>query len=537
MTKTTFDTLTSFLEKARKRLSDEEPDAYEAAEDDAGGADEDLTEQDPDEADQWLQENNGSDEASPDAPPDEDADSEAVSEPVAPVQTKAKPPMKRKAGAAVDAPAQQASGEFDPRSEDELQPTKEELMGMREYTRPWEQNARDRDKLEAQAHINPIKHHQGRLVESRNTSHADRQKAYEDFTKQPDYQNADPITQMEMDSKFHEDFHKQNPDHLMNALTSHSEAHKKGEKARELFNQTKDEKIRHIASGGTQGAGTYSAEEGMQHAGQTRDDEDSAPGGIAQDPSAQFASGNQEFLQQYMKDHDKRAKKYDSMTDLENYDPEVRQDIGRVLGDHPALKDAAKKRKVDQFVAKYHPLIGKAAKRVINKLGLQEQAASGKIDHGLLHEAGVHALFQAVNDYDHDHPSKAKFVTHLNRKMHGLMQTALKTQDEIPAGMRQAAKKFDKDRRATNASPVTITNKEGVKTTAPAVPKRSVADIAASHPPEVQDRLKRIVAAKAPIKRQAAAPVAAPPAAPTTGAPKPKMKNVRQVTIDEGGEE
>lgn len=533
MTKTTLDTLANFLAKARKRLSDEEPDADEKDATEEGGADEELNEYDPDapqddEADKFLRENEPSADGD-EAEPTEEDETDVPPVKASPPALQAKPPMKRKA-AGVDMPAAQP----DAREEDELQPTREELQDMRTYTRPWESQARDRDRLEAQAHVNPIKHHQGRLVEARNTSHADRQKAYEDFSNSNDYKNADPITQMEMDSKFHDDWHKQNPEHLMNALTSHSEAHKKGEKARELFNQNKDEKIRHIAAGGQQGGETFSAEEGMQHAGGTRDDEDSAPSGIQQDRSASFAAGNQEFLQQYMKDYDKHAKKYSSVADLDNLDPEARQDIGRVLGDHPALKDPAKKRKMDAFTEKYHPLIGKAAKRVINKLGLQDQVSGGKIDLGLLHEAGVHALFQAVNDYDHDHPSKAKFVTHLNRKMHGLMQTALKTQDEIPVGMRSAAKKFDKEKRASTASPVTLTNKEGIKTTMPTAPKRSLADIAASHPPEVQERLQRVASARAPLKR---APAQAAPVAAPTGPAKPKMHNVRQVKLDEGGEE
>lgn len=549
----TLETIKDFLEKARRRLSDENPDYADMDdEQDPEGLDSEFSEDEEDDADRWLRENDTSRKAG-NAEPSEEADEvEAVSEPEPPKPvSKPEPksasravPVVRKPAAAVSKPAPSAptTAAAKPASDDELQPTREELAAMREYTRPWERHARDRAKLEAEAHVNPVRHHQGRLVEARNTSHADRQKAYEAFSQSPEFQNADPITQMEMEAKFHEDWHKQNPDHLMNALNAHHEAHKKGGQAMQVYNQAKDEKIRHIAGGGAQGD-AMSLEEGMQHVGGSRDDEDSGPSGIQQDKGAAFAAGNQEFMQQYMKNYDKKAKKFSNVSDMDRYDPETRADINTVLGEHPALKDPAKKRQVDRFVEKYHPQIGKAARHVLAKLGLTDKANRGEIDHGLLHEAGVHALFQAVNDYDHDHPSKAKFTTHLSRKMHGLMQSALKAQDEIPDTLRAGAKQFDRQRRNENAAPVKHTNKEGVTTMiypggappAPATPppatppKRSLAEIASEKHPDMQDRLKRVTAAKAPLVRKQSA-VQPKPATP----PGPKM-NVR--FTNEDGEE
>ncbi len=520
----TLETIKEFLEKARRRLSDENPDyADQDDEQDADGLESfDGEGGEEDEADAWLRAHDKN--LAPKGPSEVDAaEPEAVSEeneeegdeaPIAP------PPAQKPTP-----PSPAAAGK--PASEDDLQPTREELAAMREYTRPWEQNARDRAKLEAEAHVNPGRHHQGRLLEARNMSHADRQKAYEAFSQSPEFQNADPITQMEMEGKFHEDWKKQNPEHLMNALNAHHEAHKKGGQAMQLYNQAKDDKIRHIAGGGTQ-PGSMSVEEGMQHIGGSRDDEDSGPSGIQQDKGAAFAAGNQDFIQQYMQNYDKKAKKFSNVEDMDNMDPETRADVNTVLGEHPALKDPAKKRKVDQFVAKYHPQIGKAARHVLSKLGLTDKANRGEIDHGVLHEAGVHALFQAVNDYDHDHPSKAKFTTHLSRKMHGLMQSALKAQDEIPAGMRAGAKKFDQTKRAVNASPVKHTNKEGVTTIInppTPTPPKSATEIAAAHHPDIQDRLKRVIAAKAPIVRRQNVQPAVKPAGP-------KM-NVNHTTIEE----
>jgi hypothetical protein len=407
---------------------------------------------------------------------------------------------------------------------------------MRQYTRPWEQRAREKAHLEAEPHKNPGSHAQGRIIEARNTSHADRNKAYEEFKNSPEFQKASPIAKMRLEQKFHKDWHTNNPDYMTNAFKAHSEAHKKGEEAKSLFNQAKDEKIRHIATGGAQ-PGAMSLEEGMQHAGGSREDEDSAPSGIQQDKGAAFASGNQEFIQNYMKNYDKKAKKFSPGQNAEEYDPGARKDVESILGEHPGLKMPEQKKKFDRFVEKYYPLIDRAAGHVLNKLGLADKEKRGEIDRGLLHEAGTHALFQAVNDYDHDHPSKAKFTTHLNRKMHGLMQTALKGIDEIPTELRAGAKKFDQGRRNENSSPVkhtdaqgntTIINPATPKPAAPVAPKKSAAEIAAAHHPDIQDRLKRVVAAKGPIVRKQGS------VQPKPAAPKWKINNV---SGNEGGEE
>lgn len=574
----TLEVVREFLEKARRRLSDESPDYSDQDEQEQPEEDSELDFDEGDDADKWLAGQGETEPADPDeetAPLDPDEENpapekigeqegydgedaqvapdewsperEEAGNPVlaerpepdslAPPEKKssAKPPMVRRPGATPAATPPQAAGEEDV---DELQPTPEELAQMREYTRPWASRARDKTRLEAEAHVNPIQHHQGRLIEARNLSHADRQKAYDTFSQTPDFQNADPITQMEMESKFDEDWHKQNPQHLINALSTQHEAHKKGSQALSRFDKLKDEKLRHIANGGSQ-ADAMSVEEGIQHVGGDREDEDSAPSGVQRDKGAQFASNNQEFVQQYMKNYDKKGKNFSDVPDWENSEPETRADVNTVLGSHPTLQDPAKKRVVDRFVSKYHPQIGRAARHVLGKLGLSEKAQSGEIDTGILHEAGMHALFQAINDYDHNHASKAKFTTHLANKMRGLMQTALKRQDEIPTTMRAGAKQFETQRRAENAAPVKHTNKEGVTTIInPAekamAAKKSVAEIVQQHHPDVQDRLKRVAAVRAPIVRRQAAQPAAPAAAPKP--PGPKLTNIKYSSGGEGEE-
>lgn len=530
--RSTLKTLEEFLQKTRRRLSDEDADYSDMDEiddeQDPDAFDSESGLDDDDEAAQYLkaQEKDQGAEETPEEAPDY-SEYEQDEEP------KAQKPAAQIKAADVQkpAPTRKIMTPTGVRlaTDDELQPTKQELASLREYTRPWEQHARDRAKLTAEAGVNPVLHHQGRLIEARNTSHADRQKAYDEYTKSPEFQNADPISQMEMESKFHDDWHKQNPEHLINALSAHDTAHKKGSEAKQAFAQVKDEKIRHIAGGGVN-PDAMSFEEGLQHVGGSHDDEDGgAPSGIMQDKAAAFASGNQEFLQQYMKNYDKRAKKV-NQNSQDEYATEDRLDPSDVLGDHPAAKFPDKQKKFNQFTTKYYPLIEKASRHVVGKLGLTDKFNRGEIDKGLLREAGTHAIAQAINDYDHDHPSKAKFTTHLNRKMHGLMQTALKAaQTDIPDALRQGAKRFDKQRTLENMAPVKHTNKEGVTNVIQPAPRRPAAEIAAAHHPDVQDRLKRVAAVKAPLIRKQAA------LAPAPAAPKRKINFIN--SSDEGGEE
>jgi len=542
----TLDVLEDFLMKARRRLSDENPDYSDTDEEqDSDGLETwDEDELQGDDADAWLSQNDPAKK-----PEDEDMsmdeDAEYEEKPKAKAKATSPAPVIRRAAKQNTAPtptppAAQAQAPREPKrvvmpspasaasatkESDDMQPTREELAQLREYTRAWSSRARDKARLEAEAHKNPGRHHEGRIVEARNLSHADRQQAYNDFTQSQDFQNADPFTQMEMEAQFHSDWEKNNPEHSVNALKAHAEAHKKGTHAKGLYAQAKDEKIRHIAGGGVNPE-AVSLEEGMQHAGGSREEDDAAPSGISQDKSAAFASGNRDFVDQYMKRYDEKKKQPTGDVDPYAAADEKRADVASVIGDGPQFKDASHKRAHDMLISKYYPLIERAARRTLGKMGLTQAAESGQLDDRALHEAGIHALYQAINDYDHDHPSKASFTTHLNRKMNGLMQTALKAQDEIPAELRAGASKFKQAQRLENVAPVKHTNKEGVTTiinpgapkptpisgptaSPPAAPprapkpampvapkRRPAAEVAAAHPPEIQERLKRVSALK-----------------------------------------
>jgi len=468
--------LKSFLEKARRRMSDEVNDADDEDQELGEGFREfDPDEESGDDADRWLQENDpeavkdeedeedqGSDDEGSELPreydeygPDEDEDDhqQLSSEGEEPVDedVDAEAPQ---AGSQSDQP--QESPQEAPEQEEVTsgggrfpQPSKEDINEMRQYTRPWESRARDTQRLTAEASKNPVLHHQGRVVEARQAAHGDRQAAYDAFQQSPEYKNADPISQMEMDAKFNQDWHEKNPEHLKNAVKLHERAHLHGLKGYGEHAGSKVEDIAHVRGGGAQPEEAMSTEAGMQHAGGSKGEEGTV-GSTTQDPASAFANANQKFLQEKGAGLEARAGKrkgtYQDLAsgyakkvgEIPEYD---RAEVHRVLGDHPALKDPQKKAKVDKFFEHYHPLIGMSAKKVMDKLGLDSKR--GDLDMGALHEAGMHGLFQAINDYEHENPSKASFSTHASNKIRGLMQTALRDQQKIAPELKTGAKKYN----------------------------------------------------------------------------------------------
>jgi hypothetical protein len=484
------------LEKARKRLSDEyDPNAMEdAPESEADELGEGYRELDPDQeesdGDKWLQENDpeydqggkydeyddGEDEEGHRRSIEEDLGDEGEDSPQEETRVAAQGGQAGPAQAQAQAPAPQEEVS-EKRSSRFRQPTRDELTALRGYTRPWEQRAREAAALKADPSKNPELARHGNIIEARNQAHGDRNSAYRNLTSSDEYKNADPVTQMEMDDKFEKDWTAQNPEHLKTALSAHHEAHQKGKSAKDLHAANKDAQIRNIISGGGHGGEGYSLEEGMQHAGGTKGEE-GTQATVKQDPASSFAMGNQDFIRQYAQDYGKKAKKVGNIDDMQNYDEGASRDLNRILGEGPQ-----KDQNFEKFFSHYYPLIGMNAHKTIKRLGLDPKHPD--IDMSMLHEAGMHGLIQAVNDYDHDNPGKASFATHAANKIRGLQMTAMKNQDAIPTEVRQAQKKFASQ---------------------PAAPKVDLHGVIGStnHPkaPDMQDRLKRVGA-----QRQAQAAV------------------------------
>jgi hypothetical protein len=473
------------LEKARRPMSDEH-DVNDAAYDDTDHDMDDLNEFDPDSeesaGEDWLKENDpekkgGVYDEYGDGE-DEDAHQKGIEEDLGNDEAPEEVVEPAAAAAQADQPGQEAQREEVPKKKSRFnQPSREELTSHRAYTRPWEQRARETQALKADPSKNPELARHGNIIEARNAAHGDRKSAYNALTSSDQYKNADPIQQMEMDDNFEKEFSAKNPEHLKNALAAHSEAHAKGKGNRDAHAAAKDAQIRNIISGGGHGGEGYSAEEGMQHAGGVRG-ESGTQATVKQDPASSFAMGNQDFINQYAKDYEKKGKKASNVDDIGQFNEGSKRDLNRILGEAHA-KDP----KFEKFFEHYHPLIGMNAKKTLNRLGLDPNHP--EIDHSMLHEAGMHGLIQAVNDYDHDNPGKASFATHAANKIRGLQMTAMKNQDAIPSEVRQAQKKF-------NAS-----NTAGAPQSAPKVDIHKVI----GHPAnpkaaDMSDRLKRISAAR-----------------------------------------
>ena len=372
------------------------------------------------------------------------------------------------------------------------QPSREDLNALRGYTRPWESRARETAALKADPSKNPNLARHGNIIEARNAAHGDRASAYRAFTGSDEYKKADPFTQMEMDDNFEKDWGSKNPEHLKNALSSHAEAHGKGKGHKDLHAAAKDAQIRNVLTGGGHGGEGYSLEEGMQHAGGTRGEE-GTQATVKQDPASSFAMGNQDFIKQYAKDYEKKGKKVGNIDEMSQYNEGSNRDLNRILGEGPA-KDP----KFEQFFQHFYPLIGMNANKTLSRLGLDPKHPD--IDMSMLHEAGMHGLIQAMNDYDHDNAGKASFATHAANKIRGLQMTAMKNQDAIPSEVRQAQKKFS----SQNAGKVPGAGAPAAPTpTAPVEPPKPKVDIGKmiSHPnnpkaADMADRYARIGSAR-----------------------------------------
>lgn len=463
------------LEKARQKLSDEYDPNDMGSDDGEEDLGEGFREFDPDDEESagsdWLKENDPEQKGEYDEygdDEDEEGHQRSISEDLGDDESQAQAVAGEEEAGGTGSPqvgqeAQVKRGRFE-------QPSREDLMAMRQYTRPWEQRAREAAALKADPSKNPELARHGDIIEARNKAHGDRNAAYRQLTSSDEYKNADPITQMEMDDNFEIQWKQNNPEHLKTAMQSHHAAHEKGKVHKDTHAAAKDANIKNVLTGGGHSGESYSLEEGMQHAGGVKG-EDGTQATIKQDPATSFAMGNQDFIKQYAQDYANKGKKVGNIDDMMSHDEGSKRDISRILGEGPS-KDP----KFEKFFAHYYPLIGMSAHKALNHMGLDHK--NPDIDMSMLHEAGMHGLIQAMNDYDHDNPSKASFATHAGNKIRGLQMTALKNQDQIPTEIRQAQKKFSSQAQAPQAPKMDLHSMIG-----------STGHTAA---PDIQDRLKRV---------------------------------------------
>ena len=210
------------LEKARQKMSDEfdpNEDPYaDEVEDDRTDREFDPDEEDSDGAD-WLKDNDpsynkGEDYEEYNDDEDQDAHQKGISEDIGDVESDSQmadgttdEESRRQEGSSNKELSTQKQKETNKpqevkRSGRFQQPSREDLMAMRNYTRPWEQRSREAAALKADPSKNPELARHGNIVEARNAAHADRNTAYRNLTASDEYKNADPVTQMEMEDNF-----------------------------------------------------------------------------------------------------------------------------------------------------------------------------------------------------------------------------------------------------------------------------------------------------------------------------------------------
>src|ERR1035437_4240478 len=204
------------LLKARRRMSDEpNEDEEDVSPEEAGMREFDPDAEEGDDADKWLEENDKEKDGDNEEPtePDESYDEYAPGEDEESHQQDPKLDEESTTPEAAAATTESGAAEEVPQEQTQKevgrfpQPTREEIAEMRQYTRPWEQNAREKTALEANPSKNPELYHRGQLLEASKAGHKNYEEAHAAMQASPKYQGANPIVQEQMDSDFESNFH------------------------------------------------------------------------------------------------------------------------------------------------------------------------------------------------------------------------------------------------------------------------------------------------------------------------------------------
>ena len=386
------------------------------------------------------------------------------------------------------------------------EPTMDQLKAMREHTIPWERRAREITALRADPRKNPNVALEGEIIAANRLAGASKTEAIKQLRNSDDFKQASPSRRATMEEELISEWKKNNPDHLKNQLKAHSEAVDRGEQFKIAHQQTKQKNIQDVLRGGATGQETFSVEEGMQHAGGSKDEE-GITGGIASDPVHNFAVGNKDFIRDYA---EKMARKMSAPSSEEPQEDEIsdrKHDIAKILGTsdkHPII---------DHVYNAYDKLVRVNAKKAILSIGLTPDHPSIKdVGEGLLMAAGMHGLFQAINDY---RPSAgASFVTHASNKIRGLQRTALRSLDAIPIELRTALKEFNRKKAqgqvstptpAPKSTPAPSTTQAKQPAPSPSTvqsPHQVIGSSTHSKVEDMADRLKRADAQKKVILRK-----------------------------------
>lgn len=380
-----------------------------------------------------------------------------------------------------EAPAEKASSQKEPKKVNKFKdPEGDRLKNLKDVAGHWLNHADQIRKMSADAKKNPHLFAEGHRIAAHNAAHEDFNSAHHAFINSDDYKKMSPTQKMRAEIKFKKEFQEKNPDMHSKAINAVSEAHTMHDKAKLAHKQEKDNKRAHVMMGGQGGGETFSGQEAAQHVGGSKDEEGGYTSSVVQDPAASFAGKNRDYLATLEK-----PKTVEDYEELES--PEMK------TIKHPALNDPKNKQLLNEFFKEYHPLISSnvsRARKQAEAMGLPEDS----VDASALHEAGMHGLMQALKDYN---PEVGSFKSHASGKMSGLMQSHLASHDPVNREDRAAAKFHEKTKSSapvqTPTSPAPVAVTAPVQPEAPKVDIHKVISTS-GHPAaaEMADRAKRV---------------------------------------------
>lgn len=329
------------------------------------------------------------------------------------------------------------------------QPSKEELRDMRAHSIPHARFNKEYKILKANPKKNPQLATEAEIIEARNKHNASKKEAYNKLQQAPEWQNADMLTRIKMDHDFEQKWNEDNPNHGLEAMKAHNDAHKKGLEHKKAAAADKQAKLDEIKYGGLIDPNAMSTEEGLQNAGGVRDDNDNISGvNIQANPLSAFAARNAKMLAEQRQKEENQKKQLSPEEARKEYAKKILQpnkdegeeytinekDAKNILGKAPKLDPS-----YNQFLEHYYPIIKRNIKKLSNDPTYKNVPVQDWDD---LHEAGMHGLIHAINTYHHDHPKQKTFAQFANSSINGLMRTHLKSLDEVPEIARKKEKQF-----------------------------------------------------------------------------------------------
>lgn len=188
----------------------------------------------------------------------------------------------------------------------------DKMMGsMKPLAKEWLENADRVEKLKADPSVNPMKHASGKLMQAHEQHTGDYSKAYNEFLTSDAVKNLKGKERHNAIQSWKGSWKKDNPA-FAEGMADVSNTQKTFSEAKKAANETLQEKLSHIMTGGVSMPSEMSEQEAMQHLGGSKTEEGGYTGSIIKDPSANFAAKNPKLLSSLNQDQASRLKRIDS---------------------------------------------------------------------------------------------------------------------------------------------------------------------------------------------------------------------------------